>query len=76
MWRYESALAGLSGAGAMASVLLGARNCARGCMPWGTALVIAAINGPTRCRQRGRPTAMELFGAACERDGTRSGPWR
>ena len=69
----SQALARLSGAGAMASVLLAVKELRPRLQRWGTALSIAAINGPTHSIISGDPTAMEQFGAACDREGIQ---WR
>ena len=45
------------------------RDCSHACEPWGEALSIAAINGPSHTIISGDPAALEQFTAACERDG-------
>ncbi|ORW97158.1 fatty acyl-AMP ligase [Mycobacterium sp. IEC1808] len=67
--RRSQALGELCGAGAMASVLLGAEPLEPLLQPWGAALSISAINGPSHTIISGEPSAMEQFSAACERDG-------
>ena len=53
----------------MASVLLGADQLQPRLQPWGEALSIAAINGPSHTIISGHPAALEEFTAACDRDG-------
>jgi mycoketide-CoA synthase len=65
----SQALSALCGAGSMASVLLGADELAPRLRPWGEALSIATINGPSHSIISGTPDALEQFTAACERDG-------
>ena len=65
----SQALSALCGAGAMASVLLGADELRPRLQPWGAALSIAAVNGPSHTIISGEPAALEQFSAACERDG-------
>src|SRR5262249_55035689 len=65
----SAALARLSGAGAMASVLLGADDLSSRLQPWGEALSIAAVNGPTHTIASGQVAAVEQFIEACDRDG-------
>ena len=72
--RRSQALGGLCGAGTMASVLLGADQLAPLLQPWGEALSIAAINGPTHTIISGTPGALAEFIAACERDGIQIRP--
>ncbi len=67
-------LAALSGTGAMASVLLPVEDLRPRLQPWGTALSIAAINGPTHSIISGDTTAIEQFSAACQRDGIQIRP--
>ncbi|WP_423213044.1 type I polyketide synthase [Mycobacterium shinjukuense] len=67
--RRSQALSALAGAGAMASVLAGAEQVQPRLQPWGQALGIAAINGPSHTIISGEPTAMGQFGAVCEREG-------
>ncbi|OBA77191.1 fatty acyl-AMP ligase [Mycobacterium sp. 1554424.7] len=67
--RRSQALGELCGAGAMASVLLGAEQLEPLLQPWGAALSISAINGPSHTIISGEPDALQEFGAACERDG-------
>ncbi|WP_180276305.1 type I polyketide synthase [Mycobacterium ostraviense] len=64
----SGALADLSGAGAMASVLLAADEVAARLRPHGDALTVVAVNGPTHTIVSGDPAAMERFVAACEGD--------
>ncbi|BBZ47879.1 type I polyketide synthase [Mycobacterium parmense] len=65
----SQALSSLRGAGGMASVLLSADELRPRLQPWGEALSISAINGPTHTIVSGRPAALDEFIAACERDG-------
>ena len=65
----SAALAGLSGVGAMASVLLAVDQLRPRLQRWGTALSIAAVNGPSHTIISGETAAVEQFIAACERDG-------
>jgi polyketide synthase 12 len=67
--RRSQALSALCGAGAMASVLLGADQLDPLLQPWSEALSISAINGPSHTIISGDPTALEQFTAACDRDG-------
>ncbi|WP_231999212.1 SDR family NAD(P)-dependent oxidoreductase [Mycobacterium sp. 1081908.1] len=67
--RRSQALGELCGAGAMASVLLGAEQLAPLLQPWGAALSVSAINGPSHTIISGEPGALQEFSAACERDG-------
>jgi acyl transferase domain-containing protein/acyl-CoA synthetase (AMP-forming)/AMP-acid ligase II/acyl carrier protein/NADP-dependent 3-hydroxy acid dehydrogenase YdfG len=67
--RRSQALCDLCGAGGMASVLLGADQLEPRLQPWGEALSIAAINGPSHTIISGDPAALEQFAAACDRDG-------
>ena len=67
--RRSQALSALGGTGAMASVLLGADELQPRLQPWGEALSIATINGPSHTIISGNPAAIEQFSAACERDG-------
>ncbi len=67
--RRSQALSALGGAGGMASVLLGAEELHPRLRPWGQALSIAAINGPSHTIVSGDPGALGEFSAACERDG-------
>nr|WP_304528657.1 type I polyketide synthase [Mycobacterium sp. E2327] len=67
--RRSQALGELCGAGAMASVLLAAEQLDPLLRPWGAALSISAINGPTHTIISGEPAALEQFTAACYRDG-------
>ncbi|BBX46973.1 hypothetical protein GCM10009641_11730 [Mycobacterium cookii] len=67
--RRSQALSALCGAGGMASVLLGADQLAPRLQPWGEALSISAINGPSHTIISGDPAGLEEFTAACERDG-------
>ena len=53
----------------MASVLLAADELAPRLRPWGEALSIATINGPSHTIISGTPDALEQFTAACDRDG-------
>ncbi|ORB52070.1 type I polyketide synthase [Mycobacterium persicum] len=64
----SSALADLAGAGAMASVLLAADEVAARLRPYGDALAVVAVNGPTQTIISGGPAAMQRFVAACEAD--------
>ncbi|VBA36080.1 Narbonolide/10-deoxymethynolide synthase PikA2, modules 3 and 4 [Mycobacterium innocens] len=64
----SSALADLAGAGAMASVLLAADEVAARLRPYGDALAVVAVNGPTQTIISGGPAAMQRFVAACEGD--------
>ncbi|MGV7608844.1 fatty-acid--AMP ligase [Mycobacterium kansasii] len=64
----SSALADLAGAGAMASVLLAADDVAARLGPYGDALAVVAVNGPTQTIISGGPAAMARFVAACEGD--------
>ncbi|WP_188113157.1 acyltransferase domain-containing protein, partial [Mycobacterium simiae] len=65
----SQALSVLGGAGGMASVLLDAEQLRSRLRPWGQALSIAAINGPSHTIVSGEPGALEQFSAACEGDG-------
>ncbi len=65
----SQALSALRGAGSMASVLLAADELQPRLRPWGEALSIAAINGPSHTIISGTPDALEEFIAACDRDG-------
>ncbi|WP_272891580.1 type I polyketide synthase, partial [Mycobacterium marinum] len=65
----SAALADLSGTGGMASVLLGADEVAARLQPYGDALTVAAVNGPTHTIISGDPPAIEAFVAAGEVDG-------
>ncbi|WP_156748504.1 type I polyketide synthase, partial [Mycobacterium sp. E3198] len=65
----SQALSDLRGTGGMASVLLDAEQLRPRLQPWGDALSIAAINGPSHTIISGDPTALEEFTAACDRDG-------
>jgi polyketide synthase 12 len=67
--RRSQALSDLCGAGGMASVLLGADQLHPRLQPWGEALSISAINGPSHTIISGDPAALEQFTAACDRDG-------
>ena len=67
--RRSQALSALCGAGGMASVLLDAEQLHPRLRPWGEALSIAAINGPSHTIISGDPAALEQFTAACDRDG-------
>ncbi|ORA08992.1 hypothetical protein BST12_28030, partial [Mycobacterium angelicum] len=62
------ALRQLSGAGAMASVLLPAQQVRARLHPWAGTLSIAAINGPTQTIISGDPEAVEQFIAGCQAD--------
>ena len=72
--RRSQALGALCGAGSMASVLLGADQLAPLLQPWGEALSIATINGPSHSIISGTPAALEEFTAACDRDGIQIRP--
>ncbi|WP_423202394.1 type I polyketide synthase [Mycobacterium decipiens] len=65
----SAALARLSGAGAMASVLLPAHQLRSRLQRYGDALSIAAVNGPSHTIISGQPSAVEQFSAACDQDG-------
>ncbi|MGY4648902.1 fatty-acid--AMP ligase [Mycobacterium sp. URHB0021] len=65
----SQALSALCGGGSMASVLLGADELHPRLRPWGEALSIATINGPSHTIISGTPDALEQFTAACDRDG-------
>ena len=67
--RRSQALSALCGAGGMASVLLDAEQLHTRLQPWGEALSISAINGPSHTLISGHPAALEQFTAACDRDG-------
>ncbi len=67
--RRSQALSALGGTGTMASVLLGADEVLARLRPWGEALSIAAVNGPSHTIISGTPAAIEEFSAASERDG-------
>ncbi|OBI81005.1 hypothetical protein A9X00_09940 [Mycobacterium sp. 1245805.9] len=67
--RRSQALSTLCGSGAMASVLLAADQLEPLLQPWGPALSISAINGPTHTLISGDPVALEQFTETCERDG-------
>ncbi len=67
--RRSQALSALRGTGGMASVLLAADQVEPLLQPWGEALSIAAVNGPSHTIISGEPTALEEFSAVCERDG-------
>ncbi|WP_169726879.1 type I polyketide synthase, partial [Mycobacterium szulgai] len=62
------ALLQLSGAGAMASVLLPAEQVQTRLRPWAGRLSVAAINGPTQTVISGAPEAVEQFIANCQDD--------
>ncbi|MGV0552900.1 fatty-acid--AMP ligase [Mycobacterium kansasii] len=64
----SAALAELSGAGAMASVLLAADDVDARLQSYGDALAVAAVNGPTHTIISGGPEAMARFIADCEAD--------
>lgn len=70
----SQALSTLRGAGAMASVLLGAEQLHPRLQPWGDKLSIAAINGPSHTVISGDPAALEEFAAACDRNGIQFRP--
>jgi acyl transferase domain-containing protein/acyl-CoA synthetase (AMP-forming)/AMP-acid ligase II/NADPH:quinone reductase-like Zn-dependent oxidoreductase/acyl carrier protein len=72
--RRSQALSALCGAGAMASVLLAADRLDPLLQPWGEALSVSAINGPSHTIVSGDPAALEEFTAACERDGIQIRP--
>ncbi|TVS87130.1 type I polyketide synthase [Mycobacterium helveticum] len=72
--RRSQALSALGGTGAMASVLLSADRLEPLLRPWGDALSIATINGPSHTIISGTPAALEQFIAACERDGVHIRP--
>jgi mycoketide-CoA synthase len=72
--RRSQALSELCGAGAMASVLLGADQLTPLLGPWGAAVSVSAINGPSHTIISGEPAALEQFSAACERDGIQIRP--
>ncbi|MFY2859809.1 fatty-acid--AMP ligase [Mycobacterium sp. THU-M104] len=65
----SQALSALGGTGAMASVLLSADRLEPLLRPWGEALSVATINGPSHTIISGTPDALEQFTATCERDG-------
>ncbi|WP_158015200.1 type I polyketide synthase [Mycobacterium basiliense] len=67
--RRSQALSALRGSGAMASVLLSVNELQPRLHPWGDALSIATMNGPTHTIISGEPAALEEFTAACDRDG-------
>ncbi|WP_319436472.1 fatty-acid--AMP ligase [Mycobacterium sp. RTGN5] len=67
--RRSQALSALRGTGGMASVLLAAERVEPLLQPWGDALSIAAVNGPSHTIVSGDPAALEEFSAACDRDG-------
>ncbi|WP_156748467.1 type I polyketide synthase, partial [Mycobacterium sp. E3198] len=67
--RRSQALRALGGTGAMASVLLATDELRPRLQPWGEALSIATVNGPSHTIISGTPAAIEEFSAACERDG-------
>ncbi len=67
--RRSQALSALGGTGTMASVLLAADEVLGRLRPWGEALSVAAVNGPSHTIISGTPAAIEEFTAACERDG-------
>ena len=67
--RRSQALSALRGTGGMASVLLAAEQVGPLLQPWGEALSVAAVNGPSHTIISGDPTALEEFSAVCERDG-------
>ena len=67
--RRSQALSALRGTGGMASVLMAAEQVGPLLQPWGEALSIAAVNGPSHTIISGDPTALEEFSAVCERDG-------
>ena len=70
----SQALSAVRGAGAMASVLLDAEQLRPRLQPWGEALGIAAVNGPSHTIISGDPAALDEFSAACERDGIQIRP--
>ena len=65
----SAALTPLCGAGGMVSVLLGAEELRPRVQQWGTALSIAAVNGPTHTIISGEVAAVTQFIEACDRDG-------
>ncbi|ORA10294.1 hypothetical protein BST12_26805, partial [Mycobacterium angelicum] len=65
----SQALARLSGAGAMASVLLGVEDLQSRLQDFGAGLAVAAINGPAHTVVSGNVAALERFIDACDRDG-------
>ncbi|WP_077098896.1 type I polyketide synthase [Mycobacterium terramassiliense] len=65
----SQALGALGGTGAMASVLLAADDLRPRLQPWGDALCIATVNGPSHTIISGDPAALEEFTAAGDRDG-------
>lgn len=67
--RRSQALRALGGTGGMASILLAAERVEPLLQPWGDALSIAAVNGPSHTIISGDPDALEQFNAACDRDG-------
>ena len=68
------ALKSLGGTGTMASVLLGAPDLQPRLQPWGSALSIAAVNGPSQTIISGETLAVEQFIAACDREGIQVRP--
>ncbi len=70
----SQALADLAGSGAMASVLLCAQELGPRLDPYGAALSIAAVNGPSHTVISGDPIAMGQFITGCERDGVQVWP--
>ncbi len=68
------ALTRLGGTGTMASVLLGAADLRPRLQPWGSALSIAAVNGPSQTIIGGETLAVEQFIAACDREGIQVRP--
>jgi acyl transferase domain-containing protein/acyl-CoA synthetase (AMP-forming)/AMP-acid ligase II/aryl carrier-like protein len=67
--RRSQALSALRGTGGMASVLLAAEHVKPLLQPFGDALSIAAVNGPSHTIISGDPAALAEFSAACEREG-------
>ncbi len=72
--RRSQALSALCGAGAMASVLLGAEQLESLLRPWGAAVSISAINGPSHTIVSGDPGALQEFSSECEHDGIQIRP--
>ena len=69
----SQALARLSETGAMASVLLSADELRARVRQWGSALSIAAVNGPSHSVISGEADAVAAFVEACTRDGIQVG---
>ncbi|MCV7195931.1 acyltransferase domain-containing protein, partial [Mycobacterium angelicum] len=70
----SQALGALAGTGTMASVLVPASELHQRLQHWGSALSVAAVNGPSHTVISGDAAAMEQFISVCERDGIQVRP--